>query len=233
MLDRQWLTRYGSASTLALATVFLALSVLGYNPADSPGSAADPPNNPAANPCGPVGATLASLLIQSFGWASLLLLEALTALVILGFRHRGVPEKRVRSLGFGILIVVAAAAFHKFGVPWLSSPPVGSGGVFGAFTALFLEAQFGAYGLLLILGALGVVGLVLAHDVLFVWPFNELLDAVRPFRARGQKRVAGSRRAYATIHRPFAVRGDQHAFCGRPVRRIAARRCSRIRSGRG
>ena len=182
MLDRQWLTRYGSTSALALVTLFLALSLFGYNPADSPGSSADPPNAPTANPCGPVGATLAFLLIQSFGWASLLVLEALAALVILGFRRRAIPEKSVRSLGFVILVLVASASFHKVGVLWLPSPPVGSGGIIGALIALFLEAQVGIYGLLLMLGAVGLVGVVLAHDVLFVWPARELIEAVRSVR---------------------------------------------------
>ena len=189
MLDRQWLYRYGSASSLALATVFVALSLLGYNPADAPGSAADPPNDPTLNPCGPVGATLAYALIQSFGWASLLLLEGLASLVVLAFRRRAVPEKGIRSLGFLILISVVAATFHKSGIRWLPSPPVGSGGVLGALIALFLEAQVGPYGLFLILAALGLVGMVLAHEVLFVWPARELTDAFNSLRRRRDERV--------------------------------------------
>jgi S-DNA-T family DNA segregation ATPase FtsK/SpoIIIE len=70
MIDRQRLARNGPASALLLASVFLALSLICYDPADAPGRAVEPANNPPNNPCGPVGARLAHVLYTSVGWGS-------------------------------------------------------------------------------------------------------------------------------------------------------------------
>jgi DNA segregation ATPase FtsK/SpoIIIE, S-DNA-T family len=186
MLDRQRLARYAPASSLLLAAVFLALSLLGYDPADPPGSAVAPPNNPPANPCGPVGATLASLLFTTAGWSSYLILYTTLALDILLFRRRRVPEKAVRGVGLVLLLVVAAALVQKYAQGLRPSPPVGAGGYLGAIVSTFLEGQFGVAGMLLILAACGVVGLLLCHDVLLLWPARELSQALRSWRAGPQ-----------------------------------------------
>src|SRR5947209_10133778 len=99
MLDRQRLARNGPASALLLAWVFLALSLAGYHPADVPGLAAEPPNLPPVNPCGPVGATLASGLFQVMGWASYLVLAGIAVVDLLLFRRRHVPEIGLQASG--------------------------------------------------------------------------------------------------------------------------------------
>ncbi len=179
MLDRQRLARFGPASALLLAAVFLALSLSGYDPADAPGAATEPANAPTANPCGPVGATVAHLLFATLGWAAYLVLLALVALDVLLFRRRAVPEKALRLLGAALAVTVAAALGHRFASGLRQIPPVGAGGYVGALVAIFLEGQFGLAGMLLILAAAGVVGLVLCHDVVFVWPVQELVRAFR------------------------------------------------------
>src|SRR5689334_10544529 len=106
MLDRQRLTRHGPASALLLACVFLAISLAGYTPADTPGLAAEPANTPPANPCGPVGATLAYVLFQALGWSSYGVLFGVVVANVLLFRRRRVPE--VGLQGFGFALVIAA-----------------------------------------------------------------------------------------------------------------------------
>jgi S-DNA-T family DNA segregation ATPase FtsK/SpoIIIE len=177
MLDRSRLARSAPALFLALTAVFLGLSLGGYDPADAPGRAAEPPNNPAANPCGPVGATLSHVLFTTAGWASYLVLLALSAGVVLRIGRRPVPEKGLRLLGLGLLIVVAAALAHKYAPPLRQTPPVGNGGYVGALIALFLESQFGVAGMFLILAAAGLSGLLLCYDVLTLWPAQELWRA--------------------------------------------------------
>src|SRR4051794_26398946 len=103
MLDRQRLARYAPALALLLASVFLALSLAGYDPADPPGSAASPPNDPPVNPCGPVGAILAHVLFATVGWSSFLLLYTVLAADLLLFLRRPVPEKGMRALGLGAI----------------------------------------------------------------------------------------------------------------------------------
>ncbi len=179
MLDRQRLLHYAPALALNLVTVFLALSLLGYDPADAPGHGAEPTNNPTANPCGPVGAGLAHTLFSTAGWASYLVLLALLATDFLLFRGRTVPEKGLRLLGLVLLITPVAGLAHRFGPILRQTPPVGNGGYLGALVAIFLESQFGLAGMLLILSAAGLAGLVLCYDVLFLWPAQELAQVVR------------------------------------------------------
>jgi DNA segregation ATPase FtsK/SpoIIIE, S-DNA-T family len=179
MIDRQRLSRHARGWALLFASAFLALSLLGYDPADPPGSAAEPPNEPSRNWCGPVGAWLAHVMFQTVGWGSYLILLGLVSVVLLVFRRRAVPEKGLRLVGLGLVLAVAAtmlgaldarlgvAAFHR-------SPPVGSGGYLGAIGSTFLGGQFGPVGMLLILIAAGLVGLVLCHDILLLWPGQEL-----------------------------------------------------------
>ncbi|HEV3121893.1 MAG TPA: DNA translocase FtsK 4TM domain-containing protein, partial [Isosphaeraceae bacterium] len=168
MLERQRLARNGPASALLLATVFLTLSLLYYDPADPPGCAAEPPNAPPRNPCGPVGAALAHLLFTTFGWSSFLLSLGLAAADVLWFRRRAVPEVRSRLAGFALVVAVAAALVQKMAPELSPSPPVGSGGYVGALAVAFFEGQFGWAGMLLILTSAGLLGLWLCGEVLFL-----------------------------------------------------------------
>src|SRR5579864_376438 len=175
MVDRQRLIRHCKVLALLCAWVFLALSLAGYNPSDTPGSAAEPPNSPPANPCGPVGAALAHAMFGSVGWASYLILWALAAADLLLFRRRVIPEKGARLLGFALVIVVTSALVQRFDPALQPGPAIGSGGYLGALTIAFLGGQFGPVGMFLILLTAGVVGVAFCYDALFLWPVQELI----------------------------------------------------------
>ena len=164
MLERQRLARNGPASALLLALIFLVLSLASYDPADPPGSAVEPANDPVANPCGPVGALLAHGLYQALGWSSWVVLLILASADVLWLARRAVPEWWVRLLGFALAFAVASALLQKFAPGLEPSPPVGSGGYLGALVVAFLEGQFGRAGMLLILVAGGLFGLALCID---------------------------------------------------------------------
>jgi S-DNA-T family DNA segregation ATPase FtsK/SpoIIIE len=176
MLDRRRLLRNAEGLALLFAGLFLALSLAGYDPADPPGNAGWSPE-PAAprNLCGPVGAALADAMFQAIGFGSWLILLGLASLDLLLFRRRPVPDKALRLAGF-LLVVGVAASLVQMTRPGLQpAPPVGSGGHVGALAVAFLGGQFGPVGLLLILAATALVGLALCHEVLFVWPAQEIL----------------------------------------------------------
>jgi DNA segregation ATPase FtsK/SpoIIIE, S-DNA-T family len=190
MLVRQRLARLAPALIFLLLNVFLALSLEGYDPADAPGSGAEPLNESLqlSNPCGLVGATLAHLLFLSMGWSSWLIVLALAALNILVAARRNVPDRLSPALGFGLVVLVSGALLHNF-VPGIRpSPPVGSGGYAGALAATILSSHFGPYGMLLFLSAAGLSGLVLCFDVLFTWPLRELAAWLRWVLARKRRR---------------------------------------------
>ena len=173
MLDPRRLRRNAQGLALLFGCVFLALSLVGYNPADPPGAAANPPNFPPANPCGPVGAALAHMLQSGVGWGAYLVLFALLVLDWLTFRRRPVPEKSLRIAGFGLVLLVVSASLTALAPGLRPCPSVGPGGFLGAIGIAVLGQQFGAVGTVLILTATGLIGLALCQDVLIAWPIEE------------------------------------------------------------
>ena len=88
--------------------------------------------------------------------------------------------------------------------------------MWGPWRSRLLEGQFGPAGMLLIVLAAGVVGLVLCHDVLLVWPAQEL----------------DSRRSAVPVARPgIAVAGTGGDLVPSPVRRSVESRAGRARRG--
>ena len=92
---RQRLLRLAPALIFLLVNLFLALSLGGYDPADAPGSGAEPANQSPllSNPCGPVGATLAHVSFNVLGWSSWLLLLGLVAVNVLVVARREVADR--------------------------------------------------------------------------------------------------------------------------------------------
>ncbi len=183
MIDRRRWATHGRAGALLFAVAFLTLSLIGYDPADPPGSAVQPPQDPPANPCGPVGATLAHLLQASIGRASYLVLFALVVADLLAFRRRKVVDPAWRLAGLALVVLVGAALSQKFDPAHPASHPVGSGGYVGAAASAFLVGQFGPVGMLLILSAAGLIGLGLCHDLLLTWPIEEIRALIRGRKA--------------------------------------------------
>jgi S-DNA-T family DNA segregation ATPase FtsK/SpoIIIE len=183
MLDRHRLSRHGLGCALLFFLIFLGLSLGGYDPADPPGSASWPANARVRNLCGPVGASLAHLGFQALGLASFGLLWALAVADLYLFTRRKIPEPGLRSLGFLMVLLVAAALIRRFGPHLSPAAPVGTGGYLGALAVSFLEGQFNLAGMLLILAAVGFIGIVLCHDTLIVWPIAEVVHRLRPKRA--------------------------------------------------
>ena len=67
MSDRRRWVGQGRAVAASFSIAFLALCLVGYDPADPPGHAVVPAQNPPTNLCGPVGATLAHALMTAVG----------------------------------------------------------------------------------------------------------------------------------------------------------------------
>jgi DNA segregation ATPase FtsK/SpoIIIE, S-DNA-T family len=203
MTVRQRVLQSAPLTAFALALVFLAISLVGYNPADPPGWAADPLNQPPSNPCGPVGAAIAHCLFIILGWSSWLLLLGLAALNVLAASRRAIPERLGPAVGFALVLLVAAGLMQKLAPALAPSPPVGSGGYLGALIASFLELHFGLAGMMLILATAGLFGLALCHDVMFLWPLAELGTRIRRVLRRGPARQAGP--AVAALAAPDQV----------------------------
>ena len=200
---RQRALRSAPLIAFGLAIVFLGLSLLGYDPADPPGRAAEPVNQPPSNPCGPVGAALAFGLFTTLGWSCWLLPPALVVLLLLRIRRRPVPDRLGPTVGLGLVVVVVAAFLHKLAPTLEPSAPVGSGGYLGALVTIVVERHFGPVGLILILAATGLFGLALCHEVLIGWPVQEARAWVRGRLGRGRLgRLRGVPDGAAMMARP-------------------------------
>src|SRR5262249_49089695 len=105
---------------------------------------------------------------------------------LLAVRRRPVPDRLGPAAGFGLVLLVTAAFLHKLAPTLEPSPPVGSGGYLGAFVAIVLGLHFGPVGLTLILVAAGLFGLALCHELLIVWPVQEVRALVQGRLGRGR-----------------------------------------------
>ena len=179
---RRWVGRGWVVAAWA-ALAFLGLCLAGYDPADPPGRDLVPTRTTPANPCGPVGAWIAHSLMISVGVGAWVVFAALTALVWLVIRRRGVAEPVPPVVGVALLLVVAAAAAQKLRPDLPRAPSVGAGGYVGSGLLAFLEGQFGPAGFALALATCGLVGLGLAREFLFLAPASELAAWARSLRA--------------------------------------------------
>ena len=199
MIDRRRLGRHGLGLALFFGWLFVALSVVGFDPLDSPARTLWTADEATVqNPCGPVGAWLAWGHFQSVGWASVVVLWGLGVGVLIVERRKSVADWGLRIGGFAGIVLVAAAVLAAAddwrGVPLVvRGPLVGSGGYAGAILATFLSEQFGPLGMGLILVGVGLASGAVCQDLLVQWPLRELslLMARRRPRAAPYAGVSG------------------------------------------
>ncbi len=168
MFDRSFLFRNARGLILLVTGLFLLLSVAGYDPSDHPTQHVWPANtdDQLQNPCGPVGARIATLGHTLFGTAVWFLLLGWFVLTLRVLLQKGVRDPWIR-LGGGILLLVTVASVVQVLKPDFGVPPlVGSGGYLGAGVTAILQLHLGLIGMSLVLGSTGIVGLVLCSDLI-------------------------------------------------------------------
>lgn len=169
------------ALLLSALCIFLWLSLLSYDPADSVGKVPSPidkfiavdtlvypANVKPTNWCGWIGATSAQLMVQSLGVGSLLVAIGLTVLAIWMFRVQSNYVRASRQAGW-VLVVIAAttmASLLNFSTPL--SPMIGAGGYLGATTSTWLNEHFAFIGSLILTLTVFVAGLLLSTDYVVV-----------------------------------------------------------------
>ena len=174
MLDRRRLSRHACDFSLLLVWLYLAFSLLGYDAADPPGSSVEPPSNPVRNPCGPIGATLASAAFHGLGYSSHFLIGALACFILAVWFRRRLTD--LVPQGVGILLIAASLAglIQRWNPTLSPSAVVGSGGYVGGALSTLLGDQFGPLGSLLIMIAIGGLGLILSSDWLTCWSLGQI-----------------------------------------------------------
>jgi len=190
MLEQRNLKLDLLALGLLALTVFLAASLLTYDPADPPSNLVHPRRSEIANVCGPSGVVVSSVLFWALGLGAYYVLLSLAVLDALLLLRRPVDQPVLRAFGWllslaGICTLVAMAA------PGLSPGPViGPGGLVGAAGRGLLEMHFAAVGGYILVSSIILGGLLLSTDYFVIRLFTWLVVVPATELARGLVRVA-------------------------------------------
>jgi len=146
--------------------LFLALSLLTYDPADPPSTLTYPPRTETHNACGPLGALVARTLLCGFGVGAYFLVLSSAAVTILLLRRQTLREVPLRFGGW-LLILLGICTLASFAWPRLSPGPViGPGGYLGAAGRGLLEANFAWAGSFILICSVLIGGLILCTEEL-------------------------------------------------------------------
>ena len=205
MLDKRTLRRDLFALALAALTVFLAVALATYSPADSlsaplapfnllhqPDVLVHPPNARIQNVCGYWGALSADALFTWFGLGAYYLVFSLAVLDIQLLRRREIDMPALRAIGW-IASLWGLTTIAAMSLPWLSPGPViGSGGYLGALGKALAHMHFATVGGLILAGSVTLAGVLLAtdyaliHGALFVYRFLTRRGAAHENAAGGK-----------------------------------------------
>ncbi|MCE9604140.1 MAG: DNA translocase FtsK [Planctomycetia bacterium] len=152
------------AIALAACTVFLALTLFTYSPADPPSMHVYPQSPVPTNACGKLGAWTAFLLLEGLGLGAYYIALSLGVLAAVLLQGKRVEQPWVRAGGWSLSLLGFATVVQLLAPGMSPGPIIGSGGYVGAMGRAFLEAHFALTGSLILL--LGVVsgGLLLCTD---------------------------------------------------------------------
>jgi len=161
------------ALCLIAFAVFLFLSLISYSPNDTT-FRSFPPNTPAKNLTGIVGAYVAEGLVFSFGWVAYLI--CLLALIWAAARLLGKPAPKlyIKLIGSAVLLLSLAALLALFVSPGEEEFAFKKGGFLGSEAAGFLFKYFGGGGSLIISLALAILASFVSTEFLIL-PFARWL----------------------------------------------------------
>ena len=161
MPENRNLKRDMLALGLVALSVFVALSLATYDPADPPAQLTYPPQTVTHNVCGPVGARVAYFLLEGFGLGAYYLAVSMGTLSFFLLARRPLDSAWLRGLGWG-LSLVGLATLAALAAPTLSPGPViGSGGYVGAAGRALLLAHLATAGAYLVVLSVVICGLLL------------------------------------------------------------------------
>ncbi len=160
--------RFAITVAFAAAVVFGWLTLVSYDPADSPGTTVYPASATVSNVCGAIGAWLAHAGLYYFGYGVYALLLLLTVGFVAYCRVGRIGGLWLRFAG-AVCVIAAVGALAAMLVPAGDGLPMnGPGGAVGLALNAVLAPQLGEFGGALALVTLLLIGLLLAADELVV-----------------------------------------------------------------
>ena len=166
MLDRRSHKLDVVALGLLALALFLAVSLLTYNPADPPSSLVYPPHSKIANACGRSGAMAAQCLLQFFGLAAYFFVLSITVVDALLLARRQITEPLLRVFGWGMAMAALATLLALVYSGATPGPVIGPGGYLGAAGRALLEMHFARAGTYILTISFLLAGLLLSTDYL-------------------------------------------------------------------
>ncbi len=148
--------------------VVLLLSCLSFDIADAPSPYVIPQNEPPANWFGPTGAFLAYYLFYYIGPGVFIVLISALCYCVAKLARWPVDQAVFRIIGLVLLTAVASATFYSFWPHKVYTFPIGSGGVLGVWTMLFLKGNLAPGWVFFVMVATWGFGLALLADSLIV-----------------------------------------------------------------
>ena len=167
MIDYQRLKNDLLALGLLAMTLFIGLALYSYDPADPPSSLVYPARTSVANLCGPTGAFVSHLLVNSLGLGAWFLLVNLFFLDLGLFSRKQIADPSIRLAGV-VVMLIAVCLLLQLVIPRVPQAPlIGSGGYLGAWGRVVLTENFSIAGSIVIIATLFCVGMLLATETMF------------------------------------------------------------------
>ncbi|MFP6750289.1 MAG: DNA translocase FtsK 4TM domain-containing protein [Pirellulaceae bacterium] len=165
------------ALLVCAVTIFLAVSLLSYNPADTVGNLVAPldtvyqpdvlvlpETGQVSNACGRLGAAVADLLYTFLGYGAFYLIASLAVLAVVLLRRICVEWPALRCAGWLISLTGITALLTLVAPLWTPGPVIGPGGILGALSCAMLRSYFATTGGIILAGSLAIGGILLTTD---------------------------------------------------------------------
>jgi S-DNA-T family DNA segregation ATPase FtsK/SpoIIIE len=218
------------AILLIAVTVLLALSLITRNPADpidepfwpisavySPDTLVYPQAEQITNACGYWGALIASAMMQTIGFSSVLVVAAIGGVAVALLRRGKLNAPVLRSLG-GTLVVLATSSVSAL---WPSQPEgipvIGAGGYLGAMTSTWLLEHFAPLGAWILTLTVLVIGVLLTTDYAILYASRKIFAGtaevskrtVKQAAQRVQPRLRKKREPFEDVTQPFVAVSEE------------------------
>lgn len=161
------------------ALLVLLCSCISFNIGDWPSRYVYPHNSPVANWCGSIGAICAYYLMYYVGPGVFVILISGICFLIVKLAGVEVGQLILRAVGLALLTVAASSSFYCFWPHKIYNFPIGSGGILGIGTMVFLRSYFAVLGTTILIAATWVVGFVLLADAFFITILGGIGYAIR------------------------------------------------------
>ena len=148
--------------------LFLLCSCLSFDIGDWPSKYQAPPNSPAANWCGSIGAFSAYQLLYYIGPGVFVVLVTAICFQAATLAKRRIGQPVLRVVGLALVTVATSMSFYCLWPAWAFSFSVGSGGILGVGLTQILRSHFASLGTFILLVAVWIVGVILLADGLMI-----------------------------------------------------------------